>query len=103
MRIVACLRDVPDPLLWFVPALLLYPQIADPQTTASEHGYLEFHRDRWFLPSFLTFRLGQVSYGRQYLLLVTLELLDPPKDRGFIRLVLSFAISSRKHFDLRGI
>ena len=103
MGVVACLRDVPDPLLWFVPALLLYPEIADPQTTASEHGHLEFHRDRRLLPSFLIFRLGQVSYGGEYLFLVSLELLDPPKDRGFIRLILPFAISCRKDFDLGGI
>ena len=47
--------------------------------------------------------MGQICYGCQYLLLITLELLDSPENGGFIRFILSFAITSREHFDLRSI
>ena len=103
VRVVARLRDVPDPLLGLVSALLLYSEIAHPQATTSEHGHLELHGNGRLLPRLLSFGLRQVGDGRQNLLLVALKLFDSPENSRFIRLVLALAAACRKHLHLRRV
>lgn len=100
MGVVTRFWDVPDPLLGLVSALLLYSQVSNSEATTGEHGHLELHGNRRFLPRLLVLRLGQVSDGRQNLLLITLKLFDSPEYSRFVRLVLAFATARRKHLDL---
>jgi hypothetical protein len=103
VRVVARLRDVPDPLLRLVSALLLYSQIPHSEATASEHGHLELHGDGRFLPRLLALRLGQIRHSRQNLLLITLKLFNSPEYSGFVWLVLAFATTSGKDLDLGSV
>lgn len=103
MRIVTGFRDVPDPLLGLVSALLLYSQVSNSEATTGEHRHLELHSNWWFLPRLLVFGLGEVGDGCQNLLLITLKLFNSPEYCGFVRLVLAFATARRKHLHLRRV
>ena len=100
MSVVACSADITNPFLRFVAGLLLYAQVPHSQARASKHRNLELHANRRPLPRLISFLALQVGNGRQYLLLITLELLDPPHDQIFLRLVLCLALSGREDPDV---
>lgn len=101
MCVVSCLRNVPDPLLGFVSALLLYPQVSHSQATTREHGYLELHCYRRFLPCFFWFSLCKVGNCSENLFLITLKLLDSPEYSWFVWLILTLTAACWEYFDLR--
>lgn len=100
MSVITCLRNISDPFLWFVAALLLYPQIPHSQATSCEHRNLELHSDRRLLPNFFIFGLHQVGHSCENIFLISLKFLYSPHDARLIRFVLAFADARSINFDI---